>query len=320
MDTHPRKIRTVIALVTVFAATACAAPQYEKPIGTFATATSDAQAALASYSRGIIAAQEDSARNSAVAAPYRVRSLAGECGPTSTRCRLVFDQQQGDPSPLYQPQDDPSPAVSSTASELRRVVTFMAAVSKYTESLNAIATADTAASVDRSLRTSGDSVAKIAALMPGESTSPPAGYERSSFATIGWIRFDALKQAVSRADPVLAHADAAFGAAVQQATTTMQAHMADVVAARRAAFRARSTRENLDRVTAAAEAYDSFLRNEATPDAVLKELVKAHANLNKALQSSDTSVTKLAEQMSAFQTHANRLAKILNDLQTAQRS
>ena len=321
MHDNSRMIPAVLALCAMSAVAGCAAPQYDKPIGTFATATSDAQAALASYSKGIIATQEDVTRNSAVAAPYRVGSVAGDCGPSSTRCRLVLFQQQGDPSPLYQPQDDPNtPAVTSPSTQLSRVVTLMAAVSKYTESLNAIVTSDTGAAVDRSVAATDDTVSKIAALMPGTSVGSFGNYERSPLSSIGWMKFYALKHAIAQADPVLARSEETFGAVMQQATSTIQAHMADVVATRRAAFRARATRENLDRATAAAEAYDAFLMNDATPDVVFKELVKAHANLNKALQSSDGSPTAVAEQMSAFQTHANRLAKILRDLQRAHRA
>jgi hypothetical protein len=91
--------------------------------------------------------------------------------------------------------------------------------------------------------------------------------------------------------------------------------MAEIVKTRRAAFRARSTRENLDKVAAAAAAYDAFLMKDATPDAVFQELVKAHANLNKALQSPGVSAETLMEQMNAFQAQANQLAKILGGLQ-----
>ncbi|HEX2889923.1 hypothetical protein [Vineibacter terrae] len=310
-------IRMALALCAISAAAGCAAPQYDKPVGAFATATSDAQEALAGYSKGMVAAQEDRTRNSAVAAPYRVRSLAGECGPSSTRCRLVLYQQQGDPSPLYQPQDDPQPQAASPVASLPGVVTLMGRIARYAESLNAIVTSDSAASVETSAAAAGESISGIAALMPG--AAPAGGNVKPSGSSIGWMKADALKQAVSRADPVLAKVPEAFGATAQQATVAMQAHMADVVAARRAAFRARSTRENLDRAAAAAEAYDAFLRNDATPAVVLNELVKAHADLNQALQS-NASPAALAERMNAFQAHAARLAKALGALQQAQAS
>ncbi len=310
-------IRVALALCAMSAAAGCAAPQYDKPVGAFATATSDAQEALAGYSKGMVAAQEDRTRNSAVAAPYRVRSLAGECGPSSSRCRLVLYQQQGDPSPLYQPQDDPHPQAASPIASLPRVVTLMARIARYAESLNAIVTSDSAAAVQAGVAATGESISGIAALVPGTAAASPAGDGRPSGSSIGWMKADALKQAVSRADPVVAKVPEAFGDTVQQATAAMQAHMADIVAARRAAFRARSTRENLDSAASAAEAYDAFLRNEATPAAVLNELVKAHADLNQALQS-NASPAALAERMNAFQAHAARLARSLGTLQQAQ--
>jgi hypothetical protein len=315
-------IRMAFAACVMSAAAGCAAPQYDKPVGTFASATSDTQAALASYGRRAGDVQEEALRNKAAAAPYRVRSLAGECGPSSTRCRLVFYQQQGDPSPLYQPQGDGADAAPppEPVTPLPRVVGLMASIAKYADSLKAITTSESADNVEKNAAAARGAVERMAALVPGGDGNSAGGNARPGFATLGWAKVYALRQAVSQADPVLARSENEYSGLMRQATEEIQAHMAEVVAARRAAFRKRNTRENLDNAVAAAEAYDAFLMNDARPDAVFQELVKAHANLNKALQSNNASPEALMEQMNAFQAHANRLARILGDLYKAQKT
>lgn len=313
-------IRMALVLCAMAASAGCAAPHYEKPIGTFATATSDAQTALATFGSSVVDAQEDVARNSAVAAPYRVRSMAGECGPSSTRCRLVLYQPHGDPSPLYQPQDEPQPAPPSPARPIARVVAFMTSIADYAGSLNAIATSDAIGKVDANVAAARGAIAKVAALVPGADVKPAGVYAQPVLSSLGWTKLHALQYAVAQADGVIARAGDEYGSVMQQATQAMQAHLADVVAARRSAFRAKSTRENLDKAAAAAQAYDTFLLNAATPDTVFKELVKAHANLNEALQSSNASPETLMAQMSAFQAHVNELARTLGEFQKARAS
>ena len=309
-------IRMASVLCVISATAGCAAPQYEKPVGTFATATSDVETALAGFARTAADVREDQTRNTALAAPYRVRSLAGDCGPSSTRCRLVVYQPQGDPAPLYQgnggSEEPPPPMMSAVPPGL---VKFMSGISAYAEDLKAIATSKAVENVDANVREAQESVASLAALVPGAGASQGAGYSRSAFTTLDWAKHRGLKAVVAQAEPVLAQAAEQYKGVMEQVGNEMREHLAKAVAARRAAFRKRSTRENLDKVAAAAEAYDAFLMKDTSLDIVFQEMVRAHGSLNEALQSPDASDETLMERMNTFQAHARKLAKTLSDLQ-----
>lgn len=295
----------------------CSATQYGKPVADFAKATADARDGLEGYSSTVIQGQKDLNLGKAVAQPVGVRPHPGDCGPNSPRCRIV----------LLTRRDDPAPLPLSPESPIPNIIKLMSAIAAYAGGLEKIVNSDAAGQVEANVIATGASVARIAELVPGAGPVSFAAYAQPVSALAGWVlgqyvesvKLDALKYAVSRADPVIGASYDALAAVAAQATNEMRTRMAETISSRRDTFRDARTRENLESVVTAAEAYDALLRSNAAPDAVFKDLVKAHADLNKALHGQNVSLASLIEQIGHFQAQAEKLAQVIAGFQKAQK-
>lgn len=311
---------SVLTIVVIGLLGACSASEYQKPIEKFAKATGETQSAVDGYNKALVDAKKNFVRNSAVAEPGLVRPLPGECTAGAASCRYGH----------YRSPNDPNPALLTPERPMARLAALMQAFADYANNLSAIAKGTEAGDVEASVQSTGDSLSKIAALAPGSGSGSGslASYVTPVSAVVGWglglyvdsVKLDALKTAVAKADPIIARAGEVGEAEAEQATEAIKAYMRELVSTRSDTYRARRSRENLDKLADAADAYDAFLREGATPSSVFKDFVKAHADLNSALNSRKVSLADLTKQMAAFQTRAEKLVKILKDVEAANKA
>ena len=305
-----RRFGSLAAVILLLGA--CSTAEYGQPVKDFATATGEADTALAQLNTQVTQSYGRVIENSILAHRSFVKATSGECLTTSTRCRLEITGANGQKEPY-----PPEPA-------LARMSVLMAQINRYAGSLKALVEADTAAQAKTQVNAALGSVQNLAetiAGLNGPPAQPVPKFATPVGAAVNWVigqyvdhvKFSGLQQATAAARPVVRDAGNLFTTVSTFATLGPQADLADAVSSATDAFRTSPTKANLTALTQSAARYDALLT--ATPPDLFKRMVAAHDALAASLQGENVTLADAIARIDVFAAEAKRLAKVLKDLQ-----
>lgn len=297
-------------------ATACSTvTSYKKPVTDFATASSNAEAALLALDRTVTEDYGALLRGEVAAGKRLVRYEKTDCELNSSRCRLVATTPDGDSDFL-----PPEPLLGN-------MVTLMRGITAYTRGLNDIVTADTAAQVAASVNStlgSIENLAKTINSLEGSSISASvSAYRTPAGKALNWmlgqyiakLQIDGLRQATSSAQPVISRAATIFEAAAENAEVLPLQRLVKQFDAAWEKYEATPNEANLRAAIAKASAYDSVLRSR--PSSVFSALGPAHAALTRSLRDDGGSVIEVIAKIEAFAAQAQSVVAIVRELADA---
>jgi hypothetical protein len=302
-----------VLLLLPLAASGCSVAGYEKPVAAFAEATKSSTQSLGELSNTVTGQVRTMRRQEVLATPAKLFVPPTEClAVDSARCRAYVRSSPADPQPR---ELSPDPA-------LQQMLVLMDQMKRYTDGLQAIIAADTKAQVDASVAATSGSLSNLA-----KSVAPtaPAAQEiiPPATAAIGWIagvyidsvKYNALKSATRMAEPLVQAAVPVFTRAAEQAGRAVRAQLAEDVSVHVDRFRNTKDSAALSGVTESAEAYDALL--QAPPADLFGKLGESHTALERALNNPSLGFADAFAKIEDFGKEAEKLAKIVSDLQKA---
>jgi len=304
-----------VVLPLLLGAVGCATADYTQPIDDFAAATRDAKTALDDLDAQTTEAYRASLEKDVLAGELLARQQDTECQATSTRCRLVVIDRQGEKLGTYPPE----PA-------LQRSTVLMTQIDRYAASLKTLLEDDTADEVASHVNAALGSVQDLAgtvATLRGAGTPAPAAiaeFKTPVGAAIHWVvgqyvarvKLEGLQRATADANPVIGQAAELFATVAFFAADAAKKQFANDVGAAEDAMRAIPSADALSDYVAASARYDAFLTS-APPD-LFGAMRDAHGALADSLQSDEVSFAIAYARIQAFAREAEKLAKILRDL------
>jgi hypothetical protein len=301
-------IRLYFALGAAVLLAACGTGDYQKPVQTFAEATATAQKSLDGYVDALTAKVAEIRTKEAIANPGKVQiKSADDCIAESTEkhCRIIFLNSKGQEKEL--PPADPIPKIRGLVGEIKA----------YADSLEAIATSDSASKAEASLASANGSLQNLAKLIEQKGTNLEAFAEPAASAA-GWIvgaytdhvRLEALRTATRNADGLIDASVKVFEKAAITAEVAVNTGLSETVSTGIEEFGKSPSDSNLRNLIEAAQAMDSVLT--AAPDKVFRNLAAAHHELTKALNSKEMNLQSAFEQMNALKSEADKLEKIVS--------
>ena len=313
----PVSARLALIAGCLFVIAGCSATNYSKPIATFASATANANSALADLNKTVTAEytallSKRALKNQSLA----VMGKEGECVLDSKRCRII----------LVAPADRRKDQLFPPEPPYSNLLALMGDVNTYAQNLAALVADDSAekakADVNAALgsvQTLANTVAKADGKGNEKETIP-------SFATpvgsaVNWligqyanyVKLEGLKAATKEARPVIERAATILKQAAIVGSDLQRVQLTDSFRDKIAAYQDnRNSETSLNAAVDAAKLYDGFLRSPVGE--TFEQMGKAHSALADALQDSNLSWPQVNAQVQSFAAQAEELAKIVQNL------
>lgn len=297
---------SALALVT----TACSTvTSYQKPVSDFAAATTDAATALAEIDKKTTKVYDEALRNEINNGTRLLRQEG--CQLTSERCQLIATNM------------DRESAVFPPESVLNNIVTLMLGVTAYSQGLNEIVTADTAAKVAASVNATLGSVESFSKTVGGGAAPTVSAYKEPGGKAINWIfsqriarlQINGLQQATTAAQPVISQVATTLEATASLAEDMDLAPVLKQFDAAWEKYEEDPTESNLNTAIAKAAASDMVLRTR--PSSVFAALNTAHESLTQSLNGEGVSVIEVMAKIELFAEEAANVAAIIRELDKA---
>lgn len=309
---------TRAALVWIGAAimlAACSTADYAQPVNTFAEASGEAENALVALNDSVTEGYANYVRSLASNGDGLVEIADGDCLVASERCRLtVFVRADGSEKQL------------APDAALANMLAVMTGIRAYADNLTRIVTADTAKAASANVNATIGSVQNLAAIVAAQLGEPGIALPdiaAPASAAANWllgqyvesVKLDGLRHATATAQPVVAEAAGLFEQAGDVAAVVPKTLLVADVQRRLDVYRQTGSEADLDRLIAAADAYDSFL--VAKPRQVFASLREAHDALAESLNNEDLTLAQAMAKIEVFAAEAGAFAKIMKDLSSA---
>jgi hypothetical protein len=295
----------------------CSAANYSKPIATFAEATANAKSALADLNNTVTAEYTDLLSQRALTnRDLQVKGKKGECGPKSTRCRIVLEH----------PEDASKEQLFPPEPLLGNMVAVMGDVNAYAQNLAALVADDSAEKAAADVNAALASVEKLAKTVDeaggkGKGKEPIPSFATPAGAAVNWligqyanyVKLEGLKVATKEAKPVVESATALFKAGARVASDPLRADFTESFGAKIDAYGDdRRSETKLNAAVEAAKLYDDFLLSQ--PGKVFEQMGKAHSALADALHNPNPSWPEVIAEVLYFAAQAEELAKVAQNL------
>lgn len=302
---------------------ACSTADYAEPVNTFAAASGEAEKALVSLNDSVTKGYADYVRDLVMRGDGQVEftehepnedELVGaiDCGISSERCQLMVVLRDETTEQLT-PDD-----------ALADMVAIMAGIRAYADNLTTIVAADNAAAASTDISATFGSIQNLANIVATRGGSEAAAalpdFAEPAAAAANWlvgqyvesVKLAGLREATAAAQPVIVEAADVFKQASDVAQVVPRKILSAEVQDRYDIYLESKTEANLDRLIAAAEAYDTFL--VANPPEVFLRLRDAHGALTESLNNGDLTLAAAMGKIEVFANEAIALAEIMKDL------
>jgi hypothetical protein len=317
MCNYPVSARFALIIGCLFVIAGCSATNYSKPIATFASATANANSALADLNKTATAGYTALLSQSALTnQSLTVKGKDGECGLDSTRCRIV----------LVNPNDPSKDQLFPPEPPLSDMVAVMGDVNAYAQNLAALVADDSAEKAKADVNAAFGSVQTLANTVAKADGKGSEKKTVPSFATpvgsaVNWligqyanyVKLEGLRAATNEAQPVIERAATLFKGAAIVVSDVQRTMLTQSFRKKIDTYQDdRSSETSLNAAVDAAKLYDGFLQSQ--PGETFEQMGKAHTVLADALQNSNPSWPQVIAQVQNFAAQAEELAKIVQNL------
>jgi len=315
--------RLAVIAGSFFVIAGCSATNYSTPIQTFASATANANSALADLNKTATAEYTDflSQRARKDLQHWILQGRPGECELGSQRCRVALVNVSKDQN-KNQIEDQlfpPEPLLGN-------MVAVMGDVNTYAQNLAALVADDDAAKAEADVNAALGSVEKLANTVAkaggkGKEKEPIPSFATPVGSAVNWligqyanyVKLEGLKAATKEAKPVIKSAADLFGRAAIFGSDPQRAELTKSFREKMDAYQNdRSSEANVDAIVDAAKRYDDFLQSK--PGKAFEQMGDAHSALADALQNGNPSWPQVMAQIQEFAAQAEELAKIAQNL------
>ena len=302
--TNARIPRYIPALFLALLLAACGSPgDYQKPIQTFAEATTSARDSLRQYVVALDRQAEEALMEKAVKEHDNVEVPEGECaGISASPCHVVY--KAGAKSISL------SPEFSAP-----NLLALFDAIKTYADGLQAIATSDSASKAEASLASTSGNLKALAELIDKQGTASAYAEPVASGAAwligeyIDQIRLDALRSATQEADPLVAEAASYFEDTLQIAVDGTRGPFSFAVIEKESAFSDDPSPSTIKSLVKAVDDYNAAL--SAEPKNVFDKFKSSHHELTEALKRKELSFANAFAAMESLKAEAEKLKKIV---------
>lgn len=274
----------------------CVSGNYAKAVGDFSTTVQKSRAAFDDVNQQSMKLEDRRIYLRAIEEPGELKFGNHSCLRRSEGCTLLFKGRQV-----------PSKDVVENVSEL------FADFSGYAKGLGDIANSTARADVDKAMSSIQTNLKQLATA--AKMTGPTLNYVDPVIGLLGWVvgtyldqvRYDAIKEAVTKADPIISQASEIFAQTSSVLLSDMRNALVKEVGERRREFREKKTRESYDALLDTTRTFDAVLKLD--PEKQILKLGTAHSELKKAFDKGDFG--SVIENLDAWQRELDQVGKII---------